>query len=227
MVRTNRLFRLLQAIRTLPSPVTASELAKETGVSQRSIYRDIDTLRASGAKIEGERGYGYHLIEDGTLRPQTFSRMEIEAIVLGLAEVKRIGDAALKDAATAVLAKVAATLPSLGQQHIFHAVSHLHREVEQYPVLPDMQAIREACWSEHALTIQYADKNGTVTERQVWPLALVYTDQALVLLAHCCLRQDFRMFRVDRIRFVETTNVNFRPRRAALLRRYLDSLRSQ
>jgi predicted DNA-binding transcriptional regulator YafY len=98
-------------MRTLPAPVTAARLAEETGVSQRSLYRDIDSLRAAGARIDGERGYGYRLTEDYALPPQTFSRDEIEAIVLGMAQVKHMGDPALARAAEAVLAKVAATLP--------------------------------------------------------------------------------------------------------------------
>lgn len=114
MSRPNRLFRLLDALRRLPAPVTAAQLAQETGVSVRSVYRDIESLRVSGAEIGGERGFGYTLVEDGTLRPQTFSRIEIEALTLGLAEVRNMGDPALAAAAESVLGKVAATLPSLG-----------------------------------------------------------------------------------------------------------------
>jgi predicted DNA-binding transcriptional regulator YafY len=226
MSRSERLFRLLQAFRTLPSPVTALQLAEETGVSLRSIYRDVDTLRASGAKIEGERGYGYRMIEDGTLPPQAFSRIEIEALVLGLAEVKNKGDHALSEAASAVLGKVAATLPSLSQQHILHAVSKIHRHCNRYPVLPDMQIIRDACWSEHALKIRYTDKAGVSTSRTILPLAIIYTDDTLVLLAHCCLRDDFRMFRLERIASVENTDDSFRPNRASMLQRYLQYLRA-
>jgi len=131
MPRPDRLFRLLQALRTLPAPVTAARLADETGVSVRSIYRDIESLRASGAEIGGERGFGYCLVEDGTLPPQVFDRLEIEALVLGLAEVRQMGDPALAKAADAVLAKVSATLPSLGQQHLLHAVSQVHRFEER------------------------------------------------------------------------------------------------
>src|SRR6218665_1127224 len=111
MARPDRLFRLLQAMRVMPAPITASRLAEEMGVSLRSLYRDIDSLRAAGARIEGERGYGYRLIEDYALPPQTFDRTEIEAIALGLAAVGQMGDATLAKAATSVLAKVAATLP--------------------------------------------------------------------------------------------------------------------
>lgn len=224
MARSDRLFRLLQSLRTLPAPVTAARLAEETGVSVRSIYRDIDSLRASGADIGGERGYGYCLIEDGTLPPQIFNRIEIEALVLGLGEVRQLGDPALAEAAAAVLAKVAATLPSLAQQHLLHAVSQVHRFGQRYPALPDMRVIREACWREEALTLRYGDRNGQLTDRSIWPLAIVYLDQALVLLAWCCLRQGFRQFRVERIVSVEAGGASFRPRRVALLRSYLAEL---
>lgn len=220
MSRPNRLFRLLDGLRRLPAPVTAAQLAHETGVSVRSVYRDIESLRASGAEIGGERGFGYTLVEDGTLRPQTFSRIEIEALTLGLAEVRSMGDPALAAAAEAVLGKVAATLPSLGQQHLLHAVSQVYRFEERFPSLPDMALVRACCWREEALVIGYVDRAGAATERTIWPLAIVYLEKMLVVLARCCLRDDFRMFRADRITSVAATGVSFRPRRAALLRDY-------
>lgn len=226
MSRSDRLFRLLQALRTLPAPVTAVQLAAETGVSVRSVYRDIESLRIGGAEIGGERGYGYTLIEDGTLPPQTFSRIEIEALMLGLAEVRHMGDPALTAAAATVLGKVAATLPSLGQQHLLHAVSQVHRFQERYPPLPDMdmRTIREACWREQALAIGYTDREDAASARTIWPLAIVYLENMLVVLARCCLRDDFRMFRLERITEVAATGISFRPRRAALLREYLAAL---
>ena len=220
MSRPNRLFRLLDALRRLPAPVTAAQLAQETGVSVRSVYRDIESLRAIGAEIGGERGFGYTLVEDGTLRPQTFSRIEIEALTLGLAEVRNMGDPALGAAAESVLGKVAATLPSLGQQHLLHAVSRVYRFEERFPALPDMALVRACCWREEALTIDYVDRDGAATSRTIWPLAIVYLDRMLVVLARCCLRDDFRMFRADRIAAVAATGISFRPRRAALLRDY-------
>ena len=224
MSRSDRLFRLLQALRTLPAPVTAERLGQETGVSIRSIYRDIESLRVAGAEIGGERGYGYCLIEDGTLPPQIFNRTEIEALVLGLGEVRQMGDPVLAEAAAAVLGKVAATLPSKTQQHLFHAVSQVRRSEQRYAALPDMGLIREGCWREEALTIRYTDKGGALTERNIWPLAIVYLKNVLTVLAWCCLREDLRMFRADRIMAVHATQISFRPQRVALLRRYLAEL---
>ena len=58
MARSDRLLRLLQHLRTEPAPVTAARLADLSGVSERAIYRDIAALRAAGALIDGQAGYG-------------------------------------------------------------------------------------------------------------------------------------------------------------------------
>jgi predicted DNA-binding transcriptional regulator YafY len=227
MARPDRLFRLLQAMRVMPAPITAGRLAAEMEVSLRSLYRDIDSLRAAGARIEGERGYGYRLIEDYSLPPQTFDRGEIEAIALGLAEVKAMGDPALAKSAISVLAKVAASLPDDGEQHLFHAISQVYRPDARFGSTGDMDVIRAACWKEEALTISYADRGHAVSARTILPLAVMYTDRTLTVLAWCCLRDDYRMFRTDRITALGLAGTSFRPRRAALLREYLMALRKR
>lgn len=226
MARSDRLFRLLQAMRVMPAPITAARLAAQTEVSLRSLYRDIDSLRAAGARIEGERGYGYRLVEDYALPPQTFDRAEIEAIALGLAEVRQMGDPALAAAAASVLAKVAATLPDDREQQLFHAVSHVYRPDVRYAAAQDTDAIRDACWREEALAIRYTDQRHAVSERTILPLALMYTDRTLTVLAWCCLREAFRMFHTDRISEVKATGTRFRPRRVVLLRAYLADLQA-
>lgn len=221
MARSDRLFRLLQALRTLPSPVTAARLAKETGVSLRSLYRDIDSLRAAGAIIDGERGFGYRLTEDIALPPQTFTPLEIEALVLGLAEVQHMGEPALAAAASAVLSKVTATLPDRLQRQALHAASQVYRFDRRDPPAVDVGLLREACWKERVVVISYVDAGQKQTDRQILPLAIVYLERVLVLLAWCCLRQDYRKFRVDRIAGIQMTEASFRPRRVPMLRDYV------
>jgi predicted DNA-binding transcriptional regulator YafY len=97
----------------------------------------------------------------------------------------------------------------------------VHRRQQRYSVLPDMRVIREACWREQALQIHYTDRNGDATERRIWPLAIVYHNDSLVVLARCCLRDDFRIFRAERIARAEPADESFRPRRVVLLREYL------
>ena len=196
-------------------------------MSLRSLYRDIDSLRAAGARIEGERGYGYRLIEDYALPPQTFDRDEIEALALGLAEVKRMGDPALVKAATLASTEVAATLPDDREQHLFHAVSQVYRPDARFAAGLDMNTVRQACWREEALAIRYTDKAGATSERTILPLAIVYTQGTLTVLAWCCLREAFRMFRSDGIGELWLTGTSFRPRRVVLLREYLAELQGR
>ncbi len=177
MARSDRLFRLLQALRTLPSPVTAARLAEETGVSLRSLYRDIDSLRAAGAIIDGERGFGYRLTEDIALPPQTFTPLEIEALVLGLAEVQHMGEPALAAAASALLSKVTATLPDRLQRQALHAASQVYRFDRRDPPAVDVGLLREACWKERVVVIRYVDAGQKQTDRQILPLAIVYLER--------------------------------------------------
>ncbi|GHA09930.1 transcriptional regulator [Devosia pacifica] len=208
----------------MPPPLTAERLAEAMEVSQRSLYRDIDSLRAAGAQIDGERGYGYRLVEDIALPPQTFTREEMEVIALGLSEVKAMRDPAMSVAADAVLSKVAATLPSGRDQQLLHAISRVYRPDRHIQSPAFLDVVREACWHEYALDIGYADAAGTISARTIYPLAIMYTDHTLTALAWCCLRNDYRMFRLDRLREARRGTQSFRPRRAAMLRDYIAKL---
>lgn len=108
-------------------PIIATRLAYEMEVSLRSLYLDIDSLRAAGARIEGEGGYPYRLVEDNSLPPQPFDRTEMEGIALGLAEVGSMGDPALAKAARSALTKVVATVPDDREQQLIHTISRIYR----------------------------------------------------------------------------------------------------
>jgi len=212
-------------MRKLPQPVTAARLAEETGVSPRTLYRDIETLRAGGALIDGAPGYGYCLTEDSALPPQMFSQLEIEALVLGLAEVRQAGDPALAEAAKTALARIVATLPERVQRQAIHAVQQTYRFEKRQPAPPSLALIREACWHEAVTEISYTDNKGVVTQRQIWPLSVVFLDRTLLVLAWCCLREDFRRFQLHRILGARQTGGHFRPRRVPLLREFLAQMR--
>jgi predicted DNA-binding transcriptional regulator YafY len=227
MPKSDRLFRLLNAFRMLPQPVTAARLAEETGVSERTLYRDIQALRLAGALIDGEAGAGYTLTEDPALPPQMFTRLEVEALILGLAEVKMAGDPALAKAAEQAQAKIIATLPDRVQRQAIHAVTQTYRHERRAPLPPHMQTLREAAWEERALDLSYSDLAGRVTQRRIWPLGTVFLDREVQCLAFCCLRQDFRRFKVAQMTDIRLTDESFRPRRVPLLRSFIDQLRRE
>src|SRR6056297_548867 len=221
MARTDRLMRLMDALRRLPAPVTAARLASETDVSRRQLYRDIATLRAGGALIDGEAGVGYTLTEDPALPPQSFSRLEIEALVLAVGDLHQTGDAALEAAGRSALARIIATLPDGQSRQALHTVLRSFRAPPVAATFTmDTALLRRACWEELALDVRYRDLGGRVTEREIWPLGISYSEGRLKLLVWCCLRQDWRIFHATGIERSSLNGRSFRPRRVPLLRDY-------
>ncbi len=80
---------------------------------------------------------------------------------------------------------------------------------------------------EEALEIRYTDKDQSISDRTILPLSIIYSERTLTVLSWCCLREAFRMFRVDRIFAARPLGTSFRPRRASLLRDYLKILRDE
>lgn len=220
--------RLLDALRRLPKPVTAARLAAETEVSTRQLYRDIATLRAGGVIIDGAAGYGYTLTEDPALPPQSFSRLEIEALMLGVESLDDFGDDALTTAGRNAFARIVATLPDRQARQAAHATMRSWRPSEpRAAVMIDLDLLREACWDEFSVRIAYRDANGRRTEREILPLGMSYSPRTLMLVAWCLLRKAHRTFEAPRIEALERGGSNFRPRRVQLLREYVTLLTAE
>ena len=219
--RTQRLFDLIQTLRRYRYPISGKRLAEALGVSLRTLYRDIVTLQAQGASIEGEPGVGYVLRPGFMLPPLMFSEEEIEALVLGSRWVARRTDKKLGLAATNVLAKIAAVLPEdLRYQLEFSglligpAKTLVERDDEREAL------IRHAIRNEHKLQMTYTDVKGDDSERIIWPLALGFFEEVHVVVAWCELRQDFRHFRTDRIVTLVPLETRYPKRRQALLKKW-------
>src|SRR6266571_1654878 len=121
MRRADRLFDIIQLLRTATAPVTAVTLATELGVTPRTIYRDVVTLQASRVPIEGAPGLGYVLRRGFDLPPLMFTSEEADAIAVGARLVRRIRDPRLREAADSVLAKITTILPDTLRSHFVAA----------------------------------------------------------------------------------------------------------
>ncbi|MBU8895142.1 transcriptional regulator [Corallococcus sp. H22C18031201] len=225
MSRAERLLDLLQHLRRQRGPVSGSTLAEELGISLRTLYRDIASLQAQGARIEGEPGFGYVLRPGFTLPPLMFSEEELEALVLGSRWVAHRADGRLGRAASDALAKIAAVLPT-----------DLREELESTTLLVgpgdpiiagdiDLGALRRAIREERKVVISYRDKTDTASTRTLWPFAVGFFDRVRVIVAWCELRDGFRHFRVDRISALETTDTRYPRSRRELLRTWFESER--
>jgi predicted DNA-binding transcriptional regulator YafY len=216
--RAARLLELVQVLRRHRAPVTGPALARELGVSLRTLYRDIATLQEQGADIRGEPGLGYVLRPGFTLPPLMFSAEEIEALVLGSRWVALRGDARLAAAAENVVAKIRAVLPPELREGIDAAtvtVPSLGAIAPSSRV--DVSALRGAIRKERKVVIAYRGGDGAITRRTIWPILLGFFDRVLLVAAWCELRDDYRSFRVDRILELDASEARYPRRRTAMV----------
>ncbi|MBB4006781.1 helix-turn-helix transcriptional regulator [Allorhizobium taibaishanense] len=224
MSRSERLLSLLQILRRHRRPVTGQVLADELSISIRTLYRDIATLQAQGAAIEGEAGFGYVLRPGYMLPPLMFSPEEIEALVLGTRFVAQRTDRHLEAAARNALAKITAVLPDELRHRLNDDSLFVGPDMRPKPAAePDLSLIRQAIRAEHILEVTYRDLKDTVSSRQIWPVALTFFESARVVVAWCTLRQDFRHFRCDRIETCQIVPQRYPVRRAKLMKQWRES----
>lgn len=223
MSRSERLLDLLQALRRHRRPVSAEVLAGQLGVSRRTLYRDIASLRAQGATIDGEAGVGYVLQPGYLLPPLMFPAEEIDALVLGARWVMTRTDHPLGEAARGALARIAAALPAEARAEMEDSALMVGpgRPVAAGPI--GTEALRAAIRSGRKLRLGYRDGAGRVTDRVIWPIGLSFFEDTRVLVSWCELRDDYRHFRVDRLASVEILGTRPPRRRSILLRGWRES----
>ena len=217
--RSERLLALMQALRRRRRPVAGAVLAEEMGVSLRSLYRDIETLKSMGAAIDGEAGIGFQLRADYFLPPMMFSDEEVEALVLGLRLLMQGPDREMARTARDASSKIAAVLPP-DRRGEMESVGLFAIPPWGMSMASPLADLRRAMREERQIRLGYRDKQGEVTERVIYPVALGYFENHQALMAFCTLRQDYRTFRIDGMRSVEVLDDSLPEPRRTLLHRW-------
>jgi len=221
MRRSDRLFDIIQRLRTARAPVTAALLAAELEVTPRTVYRDVAALQASRVPIEGAAGIGYVLRRGYDLPPLMFTPDELEAMLVGMRLLRRTRDAGLQHAADSVLSKLAAILPEPLRAQLAAPPFHVSEGGAREPVAISLAELRVAIREARKLRISYRDGSGTVSRRVVRPVALEYYVEVTLVCGWCELRDDYRHFRADRIESAELLADSFAADRGRLLSGWL------
>lgn len=223
MRRAERLFQIIQILRRSRGPVTAAALAAELETSKRSVYRDIAALIGQRVPIRGEAGFGYVLEGGFDLPPLMLTTEEVEAAVLGAQWVAGHADPALAHAARDLIAKIAAAVPD-GLRSLIHDAAARTPPAWKMPA-DGLDVALARAWARkgYKIALTYRDRNGDISERIVWPVAIAYFDAARVLVAWCEWREDFRDFRADRVVKADFLDERFPGRPSELRRRWLAS----
>jgi predicted DNA-binding transcriptional regulator YafY len=220
MRRTDRLFELIQILRD-GRLHRGKDLAERLGISLRTLYRDMDTLIASGIPVEGERGFGYMMTAPITLPPLNLTLTELEALHLGLAVVTKAADEELQRAARSLSDKVDAVLPEDRAAPATGWGFAVYPFAEAARGFVHMAPLRAAIRSRRKIDITYSSPDQPETRRRVRPLQMEYWGRVWTLTSWCELRNDFRVFRVDRIRTLDVSFDTFEEEPGKTLGDYL------
>lgn len=209
-----RVLRLLGLLQRRPS-WTAGELSAELGVTDRSVRRDVDRLRALGYPVGAEPGVGggYRLGAGSALPPLLLDDDEATATAVSLrlaagGKVSGIGDAALR-----ALTKLDQVMPPRLRRevHAVHGSTETLLGTEEVDV-DTLTTLARACRDHLRVRFCYARAAEREHPRRVEPVQMVATGWRWYLMAYDLDREDWRTFRLDRMREVESTTWQFRPR---------------
>ncbi|HET7535408.1 MAG TPA: YafY family protein [Candidatus Didemnitutus sp.] len=219
MNRTDRLVAMvlhLQGRRV----VRAEELAEHFEVNIRTVYRDIAALAEAGVPICGEAGVGYTLMKGYQLPPVMFTAEEAMALFVGGELVKQFTDASLQAPMVSALDKLRAVLPRERQDHVERLTQRTivfgqsaQRSSPEVAGQRWLLPVQQGVVARRVLRMTYRGREREEdVSRDVEPQGIVFYGGAWYMVAWCRLRQDYRHFRIDRIKRLELSPMVFAPR---------------
>jgi len=210
---TSRVLTVLELIQSKPS-ITGPELAERLEMDVRTVRRYITHLQDVGIPVEANIGRygGYRLRPGFKLPPLIFTEEEATAIMLGLLASTwlEIGQSAV--AIEGALAKVSRVLPMRARERLEAVTSHLVLFPHNQQARPDASLLIDLSGAIHAsqrIEIDYRSLHNEVTHRKVEPYGITGWKGHWYLGGYCCLRQDYRSFRLDRIQQVQILSETF------------------
>ena len=199
MSRSHRLFDLLQRLRRHRGVVAGAVLAREAGVSLRTIRRDIATLQAMGADIDAEAGVGYALRPGFLLPPLSFTEEELHALVIGVEWVSRQTDAALAEAVRNALAKIDSVLTPTLRPALDDSSFYVASGPPSVATRFDLAQCRRAMREQRKMRVVYREESGGTSERIVWPIMLGFDGSGRSFAAWCEREAGYCIFDAERV----------------------------
>src|SRR5690606_6299998 len=177
---------------------TAERLAREFGVSVRTVKRDVAALERSGAPVWSRPGPsgGYGLVPGASLPPVSLSPTQAVAL---LAAVAAASDAPYADLATAGVRKIVDVLDPRTRTRAEELAGRVWVDAPRPSSRAVRSALEEAMADQRVVRIRYTSATGTTTTRDVQPMLFASTNGRWHLIGWCRLRDAVRWFTVDRI----------------------------
>lgn len=202
-MQINRLFEIIYILMEKKT-VTAKTLAEHFEVSTRTVYRDIETLSAAGIPVYMSKGKGggISLMPDFVLDKTVITEREREEIVSALKAMRAVG----QEGTDAALQRLGSLFGGADTDWIEVDFSTWRGGADESELFG---TIKSAILQKNVLLFSYANGSGETIRREVCPLKLVFKGSAWYLYAYCRVREDYRFFKLSRIREVTETKQTF------------------
>jgi predicted DNA-binding transcriptional regulator YafY len=208
--------------------VAAQELADRFEISKRTVYRDVRALEEAGIPIGSEPGKGYFLVDGFHLPPVMFTRDEASALLTAGKMVEKLTDQSVSTHFQSAMYKIKSVLPTIEKQYL----EDLQSNIEVFYSLKSdfsnnyISEIQFAMAHKRLVTIDYQSisKDEETCNRIIEPVGLCFYSLGWHLIAWCQLRNDYRDFRVDRIKQLIVSDRTFQSRQKLTVKEYLFKL---
>lgn len=196
-MQESRLFRIVYYLLD-KGKSTAPELAEKFEVSVRTIYRDIDIISSMGIPVYAMQGKGggITLLDNFVLDKSLLSTREKEQILMALQGII----ATEPNNSDELLTKLGSLFQTKNTNWIEVDFSNW---VKRNPSQDIFQLMKSAIFSRNVISFQYFSSNRESTKRRVEPLKLVFKSKDWYLYGFCLMRNDYRFFKLTRIREME------------------------
>ena len=199
----NRLFEIVYIL-IQKKKVTAKELANRFEVSTRTIYRDIETLSRANIPIYATKGKegGIEILDEYVLNKMLLTEEEQKQILFALQGIKKVAGQNEKD----ILEKLSRLFNKKADDWIRIDFSNWGKDKEKEE---RFNKIKAAILNKNRIKFEYYNTNGEKSERIVEPLQIWFKDKSWYLIAFCKLKQDYRIFKIARIKEIEILEEHF------------------
>ncbi|MDB5157803.1 MAG: hypothetical protein JWR50_2510 [Mucilaginibacter sp.] len=209
----NRIDRISAILIQLQSRrvVKAADIAERFNISLRTVYRDVKTLEEAGIPLIGEAGVGYSIMDGYRLPPVMFTKEEATAFLTAEKFVEKLTDASTSANYKSAMYKVRAILKTT-EKDLLESMDDRIAVLKTVKV-PEtsnndhIQTILNSIAQKKVLALNYfAQHSQEHTKRYVEPVGIFFMAGFWHLIGYCRLRNDYRDFRIDRIKNLTITD---------------------
>ena len=216
--RLSRLTAILTQLQT-KRLLTVSELADKFGVSKRTIYRDIKSLEQAGVPILADEGKGYSLMEGYGIPPVMFTESEANALITAEQFVLKNKDASFVKEYSEAITKIKSVL-RINTKDKANLLSNrivVRQNLDNSITSNLLSTLQLTLTNFNLIEIKYySPDTEQTTTRKIEPFAIYSTQDNWLLIAFCKLRNEFRAFRLDRIKQLNILDEKFEPHKITL-----------